>query len=212
MDRETGFRIIFFAAFAVLLAIRAYFRWRLRRAGEAGWRVGHDAAHREGRGGIIWRLLVFIYMLAALIIYAVDPVWLSRFAVALPPWSRWLGTGAAVLSLAFLIWVHYALGKQWSANLELREEHILITGGPYRFIRHPMYSALMGLTGGLALVSANWTIIVLAVLASLLLYARTGKEEAMMLENFGDSYRAYMKSTGRLLPRLGRNSAHLGCG
>jgi protein-S-isoprenylcysteine O-methyltransferase Ste14 len=94
-------------------------------------------------------------MLAVVVIYAFNPVWLNQFAVTLPLWSRWLGTGVVVVSVALLIWVHHALGKQWSADLELRREHVLITKGPYRAVRHPMYSAFIGLAIGLALVSAS---------------------------------------------------------
>jgi protein-S-isoprenylcysteine O-methyltransferase Ste14 len=53
---------------------------------------------------------------------------------------------------------------------------------------------------GQALVSASWLIVVLVVVAILVLYARIGKEETMMIEQFGDEYRAYMQRTGRFLP------------
>jgi protein-S-isoprenylcysteine O-methyltransferase Ste14 len=204
---ESGFRIIFFAIFASVVATRVYFRWRSKRAGQARWPIGKDAAEREGRGGILWRVLLFLCVLAFVVIYAFNPLWLHRFAARLPLWSRWLGTGIAVVSLALLIWVHQALGRQWSANLELREKHVLITNGPYQSVRHPMYSALIGLAIGLALVSASWPVILLAVMTLLLLHARAGKEEAMMIENFGDEYRAYMRRTGRLLPRIRQHPA-----
>ncbi len=204
VDSESGFRVIFFATFVLVIVTRVYFRRKLKRAGRAGLSVGKDAAEREGRGGILWRGILFFYMVAVVVIYAFNPLWLEQLAVNLPLWSRWLGTGIAAISLALLVWVHLALGRQWSANLELREEHLLITKGPYKSVRHPMYSAFIGLAGGLALVSASWPIIFLAIMTLLVLCTRVSREESMMIESFGDEYRAYMKYTGRLLPRLGR--------
>jgi protein-S-isoprenylcysteine O-methyltransferase Ste14 len=202
VDSESGFRIIFFIIVASVVAARVCFRWKSRRAGRTGWSIGKAAAEREGKAGILWRLLLFFYMIAVVVIYAFKPAWLTRFAVPLPLWSRWLGTGIAVAGLSLLVWTHHALGRQWSANLELRGEHVLITNGPYRSVRHPMYCSFIGLATGLALMSASWLIVLLAAMTFMVLYARAGKEEAMMIENLGDEYRAYMRCTGRLLPRF----------
>jgi protein-S-isoprenylcysteine O-methyltransferase Ste14 len=90
----------------------------------------------------------------------------------------------------------------WSTNLQLREEHTLVTTGPYRWARHPMYTALFSFFVGLALVSATWLIVLLVVAATFVLVVRIDKEEVMMIEQFGDEYRAYMQQTGRFLPRL----------
>ena len=202
MDSERTFRIIFFAVFASVMVIRAYYRWRAKRNGESGWSVGEDAAEREGRGGVLLRLLLFFYMLAAVVLYALNPRWLTLFAVPLPLWSRWLGAVVAVFSIPLFFWVHCALGNHWSANLELREKHTLITSGPYRSVRHPMYTALFGLSIGVAVLLASWLIILLVVATIILLYARVHKEEVMMIQRFGEEYQMYMRRTGRLLPRL----------
>jgi protein-S-isoprenylcysteine O-methyltransferase Ste14 len=134
-------------------------------------------------------------------VLVLNPPWLNLFAAPFPAWSRWTGAGLAVISLPLLIWVHHTLGRQWSTNLRLRQSHALITEGPYRKMRHPMYTALFSFFVGLALVSASWLIVILVVAAILVLYARIGKEEAMMIEQFGDEYYAYMRRTGRFLPR-----------
>ena len=87
-------------------------------------------------------------------------------------------------------------------TLRIREDHTLITTGPYRWIRHPIYSA--GLLFGFAvfLLSANGFVGACWVGGCSLLYAhRIPNEEALMLEEFADEYRVYMQRTGRLLPR-----------
>ena len=94
-----------------------------------------------------------------------------------------------------------ALGKEWSPQLQLREEHHLVTTGPYARVRHPIYTAMFGYGTSLALVTANWVFLGLAVLVIGGLIARVPKEEQMMLEEFGEEYKAYIKNTGRFFPK-----------
>ncbi len=93
------------------------------------------------------------------------------------------------------------MGTLWSAYLELRTHHRLVTSGPYSRIRHPMYVAFLAWATSLGLVIANWVLIVFAVCLAVIVVARVPREEQMMLERFGDEYREYMKRTGRFLPR-----------
>lgn len=115
--------------------------------------------------------------------------------------------GTALLAVAvWLFWrSHTDLGRNWSPSLQIREGHTLVTDGVYRSIRHPMYSSmwLWGIAQSLLL--QNW----IAGWASLILFSpmyvlRVPREEQMMLEQFGEAYRAYMNQTGRIIPRLGR--------
>jgi len=202
VDTERTFRSLFFALFVAVMAVRAYYGWKIRRTEGSNWAVEDKAVEREGRWSILLRFVLFFYMLAAVILYAINPVWLGLFMIPLPAWSRWLGAGLGVAGLLLLIWVQHTLGRHWSTNLQLRTEHTLITNGPYRWARHPMYTALFSFFDGLALVSASWLIVLLVVAAIFVLYARIGKEETMMTEQFGDEYRAYVQQTGRFLPRL----------
>jgi len=112
---------------------------------------------------------------------------------------------AGIVSFVIGLWLFYRshadLGTNWSISLEVRERHRLITQGIYGRIRHPMYTALMLYGLGHALVIPNWVagpsnIVTFAVLFSL----RLRPEERMMLEQFGDEYRAYMARTKRLVP------------
>lgn len=83
--------------------------------------------------------------------------------------------------------------------METREEHELVTGGPYRWVRHPLYAVGSSFFVSLSLVAANWFM----GLSSLsVLLVRLPKEEEKLIERFGDEYRQYMKRTGRLLPGL----------
>ena len=189
-----------------MIAIRVYYGWQARRGGQNSWSVEDQTADREGRWSVLLRGLLFFYMVFTVVIFAADPFWLSSFAISLPVWSRWAGVALGIVSLPLLIWVHHTLGQHWSTNLRLREGHRLVTIGPYRWIRHPMYTVLLSFFIGLALVSATWLVVLLVVASFLVLNSRIGVEEQMMGERFGEEYRSYKECTGRLLPRLRQQS------
>ena len=119
-----------------------------------------------------------------------------------PTWSRWIGVALGVVAMPLFIWTHHALGKNWSADLVIKEEHTLITSGPFRWVRHPMYTSLFGSSLAFSLLSSNWVIGLSGLGTSILLASRVHKEEALMIEEFGDQYRAYMQRTGRFLPPM----------
>ncbi len=95
------------------------------------------------------------------------------------------------------------LGRQWSPSLELKDDHRLVTEGIYRRIRHPMYLSLLIFAGGQTLALPNYVAGPAALVAMLVLIAfRLRAEERMMIEAFGDEYKAYRKRTNRLIPGL----------
>jgi protein-S-isoprenylcysteine O-methyltransferase Ste14 len=119
------------------------------------------------------------------------------------PWAVVLGTAVYAAALWLFHRSHKDLGRNWSITLEIRDQHRLVSNGIYGLIRHPMYSSfwLMGL--GQALLLPNRV----AGLAGLvgfgvLYFLRVDKEERMMLDTFGDEYRAYMARTKRIIPHL----------
>jgi len=202
MESEPIFRAIFFALLLAVIVIRVYYGWKRTQMGESGWSLKEEAVEREGRWSIWLRAVLSLSSLAAIVLYAVNPAWLDVCMIPLPSWCQWLGVGLGAAGLALLVWVHRTLGRHWSTNLQLRKEHTLVTSGPYCWVRHPMYTALFSFFAGLVLVSASWLVALLVVVATFVLYARVGKEETMMIEQFGDEYRNYMQRTGRFLPRL----------
>lgn len=112
---------------------------------------------------------------------------------------------AGVACLIAALWVffrsHAELGRNWSISLELRGNHRLVRTGVYRLVRHPMYSSffLLGLAQFLLL--PNWVGGGAGLIGAAILYGfRIRREEKMMVENFGDEYRLYMRQTKRLVP------------
>jgi protein-S-isoprenylcysteine O-methyltransferase Ste14 len=122
------------------------------------------------------------------------------------PWLCVLGIVVALAALVMFRLTHKALGRNWSVSLQLKEDHKLITHGIYARIRHPMYTAFWLMALAQALLLPNWVAGFAGLLGFGTLYAlRVGHEERLMLDGFGDAYRAYMDRTGRLLPKFGRS-------
>jgi protein-S-isoprenylcysteine O-methyltransferase Ste14 len=200
MTAESIFRVAFWFLFAGVLVMRITFALRVRRAGE---RVMPDreALEREGRAMFASRVLLFFVLLTWLALYTINPPWMAVLSVPFPVWLRWVGFALGLASLGLWVWAQAALGKEWSPQLQLREEHLLVTTGPYARIRHPIYTAMIGYGISLALVTANWVFVAFAVLVIAGSLARVPKEEQMMIEEFGGQYEAYMQRTGRFFPK-----------
>jgi len=161
------------------------------------------ADFKEGKLNMAMRIVAGVTYMGALLIYAFNPWFLQWGRFPLQDWVRWIGVVLAVGSILLLAWVQWALGKNFSTTLHVREGHTLATRGPYRLVRHPMYTVLTLYGIGLTLMTGNWVIgAPVAVSLPLLVATRLGKEEELMIEQFGDEYREYMKRTGRFLPRI----------
>jgi protein-S-isoprenylcysteine O-methyltransferase Ste14 len=127
--------------------------------------------------------------------------WLSFGQIALPDGIRIAGFAVGVYSVWWFYRIHRTLGDNWSPVLEIRKEHTLITSGPYKRVRHPMYSDMMLWLVSFALVTANWFYaLTISTGLAILFIVRIPDEEKLMTERFGEQYKAYMKQTKRLIP------------
>jgi len=117
------------------------------------------------------------------------------------PAVAWLGVIPAIASLWLFYRTHKELGRNWSVSLEVRDKHELITRGVYRYVRHPMYSAFFLWAVAQGLLLPNWVAGLSGIVGFGTLFSfRVGREEQLMLEAFGEEYRAYMRKTARVLP------------
>ncbi|HEX5106142.1 MAG TPA: protein-S-isoprenylcysteine O-methyltransferase [Pirellulaceae bacterium] len=185
---------IFLLGLVVQFLIRFYFARRTKAEKKAVRQI--DGMERLLLG------LMFPAVLLLPPLYCFTPL-LSFADYELPQPVRWAGAVVMVLSL-WLFWrSHVDLGQNWSVSLEIREHHQLVTCGVYRWMRHPMYASiwLWGLAQGLMLNNwlAGWAVI---PAFAAMYFLRTPREERLMEQQFGDSYRDYARRTGRIFPRF----------
>ena len=148
-----------------------------------------------------WLFRAFATAYLVLPVPAVTP-WLDVAHVSVPVRWRRLGTALLWLGIGLFSWAHQALGRNWTAVLALSTDHELVTTGPYRHVRHPMYTGFFTVGVGFALLSANWLVAALCLGTLAPTYVLSvSAEEQMMARRFGDRYRRYVEVTGRLLPR-----------
>jgi protein-S-isoprenylcysteine O-methyltransferase Ste14 len=101
------------------------------------------------------------------------------------------------------MWCHQALGQNWAMGLAIKKQHEFVQTGPYRWMRHPMYTHFWLLVIVQGIVLNNWLVLLFGLTSwSMLYFWRVDKEEKMMLQEFGFVYKNYMAITGRLLPKL----------
>ena len=145
-------------------------------------------------GGLILWLSPFVYL--------INPQWMAWSKLGLPEWVRWLGVGMGLLSTLGIYWLFSSIGSGITPTSATRKEHKLVTHGIYHYIRHPLYTFGSSMFVAFGMMADSWFIAALGILTFILMAIRTPKEEANLIEKFGDEYREYMKRTGRFLPKL----------
>jgi protein-S-isoprenylcysteine O-methyltransferase Ste14 len=195
MNDHQLFRLILLAAFALFLPFGVYHRWKSRTG---------EPLHRRQEG--IFMLVVLratgLAGILGVLVWLFNPAWMAWAELSVPGALRWTGVGLGLVSGLLFCWTLRSLGRNLTDTVVTRREHTLITTGPYRWVRHPFYTATALAVPASTLAAANWFFFATGGLAFLLLAVRTRKEEANLIARFGDDYRDYMQRTGRFLPRL----------
>ena len=127
---------------------------------------------------------------------------LSQRFIGISPAAQWTGVAFTALGILFTIWARVHIGRNWSARVVIKEQHELVRTGPYRFVRHPIYTGLLIAIAGTALVTGEWRGVVALVFAILGFAWKAKREEAILFGEFGEDYARYRSETGMLLPRI----------
>ena len=118
-------------------------------------------------------------------------------------WVRFTGLAILIASTAFALWARFSLGTSWSVAPEVGGDRRLRTQGPYAVTRHPIYTGLLGMILGTALLAGLGQAI-LAVVAGVIVFSvKIQAEERLLLANFPDAYPAYRQRVPQLIPGLG---------
>jgi protein-S-isoprenylcysteine O-methyltransferase Ste14 len=175
--------------FALLAGVALYHRVRAARGG--------DELDRRKEG---WRLLVGIRLAGLALV--LTGVWAFRGE---SPWgaaARWAAVGMFGFWVGWLCWMFVTLGRNLTDTVEVRRGARLVVAGPYRWVRHPMYTGLLGAGMSLAFLQGSWWLAGATALCFGLLAARTPIEERYLEERFGEPYREYARRVRRFLPGI----------
>ncbi|UCC82001.1 MAG: isoprenylcysteine carboxylmethyltransferase family protein [Gemmatimonadota bacterium] len=192
MLSETALRIALATLVVIDLSLPRYFK---RRYTPRGWRVSEGLTRL-----LLPERLFTVALYAGLLAFIIDPQWMVWSHVRLPNGFRVFGIPLSVAGLAGLTCAFHHLGHNLGAGSGTGEDYNLVTTGPYRRVRHPMYSAWAVLQLGYSLTTANWCIGVLFLAAFAAVVRRIPAEEAALAARFGDAYLEYKKRTGRFIP------------
>jgi protein-S-isoprenylcysteine O-methyltransferase Ste14 len=128
--------------------------------------------------------------------------WLDRqlFSVTLP--IALTGLLAVLMGVAFSVWARLMLGDNWSNRVTVKENHTLVRRGPYRIVRHPIYSGiLLGMLGS-ALQRGGIRCFVGVLICGFSFWLKTQAEERFMVQSFGEEYLQYRRKVKALAPFL----------
>jgi protein-S-isoprenylcysteine O-methyltransferase Ste14 len=194
---ENIFRILVGLIFVTALSISGYFRRKADR--ESGEKISRRVDGTAMMTAIrIGGLLLWL----SPIMYVINPQWMNWSKIGLPEAVRWIGVGLGIFCVFGIYWLFSSIGTGITPTSATRQEHKLSTNGLYRWIRHPLYTFGSSMFVSFGMMADNWFIAALGILTFILMAIRTPKEEANLIEKFGDEYREYMKRTGRYLPKL----------
>ncbi|MBI4906031.1 MAG: isoprenylcysteine carboxylmethyltransferase family protein [Acidobacteria bacterium] len=192
--------LFFRNAMTLLLAVFFVFGAVFRARSHSG-----ESLDRRQEG---WVVLVSLRLCGLLASVGVG-MWLwdpTRFAWAridLPTAVRWLGLAIGIGAVVWLVWMFRSLGRNLTDTVVTRKDAYLVTNGPYRLVRHPMYAGVLMLSMFLALAAANWLFFTLGASVFAMMCVRLPMEERNLIARFGDGYREYMRTTPRFIPLLG---------
>jgi protein-S-isoprenylcysteine O-methyltransferase Ste14 len=116
--------------------------------------------------------------------------------------SAWAGAFLCVSGLVFAIWARVILGKNWSGVITLKEGHELVKRGPYRVVRHPIYTGILAMFAGTAIATGYFGGFLGVLLVFVSFWLKLKREEDLMLKHFPDEYAVYQRSVKRIIPFL----------
>lgn len=185
MTDENTFRFLLIGISMIQIAISVRY---VRMAGAGSTIFGH---REEGLLFASGSAVFYLAYLVSVLAYFIHPASMAWSAVASPAWLRWIGIAPLLIGAYLLVSGLHHLGTNLTISISTKDEHSLITTGPFRWVRHPLYAGGMIETVGLCLLISNWFVFLSAFLFRTMIAIRTPIEERELIEKFGDECRRY---------------------
>ncbi len=112
----------------------------------------------------------------------------------------WVAAALCIAGLLVALWARMIIGRNWSGMVTLKEQHELVERGPYRFVRHPIYTGMLTMFFATALLQRHLAGFVGVLLMFASFWIKLGLEENLMLQQFPERYAAYRQRTKRIIP------------
>jgi protein-S-isoprenylcysteine O-methyltransferase Ste14 len=128
--------------------------------------------------------------------------WSRKYFVPHTPEVQWAGVAVMVIGLGFACWARVHLGTNWSGVVTLKEGHELIRTGPYRNIRHPIYTGILIGFLGWAIVGGQVRGLIGMAVVWLSFYIKARHEEKFLAQEFGPKFEEHSQHTGMFLPKI----------
>jgi protein-S-isoprenylcysteine O-methyltransferase Ste14 len=197
MTEEALLRASLALILVTAMSISGYHRAQARKA------AGTIPRRSESLGLIVARLAFVLPLVLSFAAYLVRPSWMAWSQLALPAVARWTGVALGGACIPLVYWVVSSLGSNISETVLTKRDHELVVHGPYRRVRHPLYTTGLLLLASASLIMTSWFVGALTILAAAgIRLVVIPAEESALVARFGDRYEDYMKRTGRLVPAL----------
>ncbi|HKW31483.1 MAG TPA: isoprenylcysteine carboxylmethyltransferase family protein [Candidatus Acidoferrum sp.] len=150
----------------------------------------------------------FVYTLPLAVgfylLYQPQPLnsWFRTRFLPTGPFGEWLGVVLTAAGIGVAFWARWHLGTNWSGTVTLKEGHELIRTGPYRSIRHPIYTGILLALFGTAITFGEVRALLAVAIAWLSFYVKARREESFLSQEFGPGFAEHKQHTGMFLPRF----------
>jgi protein-S-isoprenylcysteine O-methyltransferase Ste14 len=210
LDDELFFRVVFTILWVAFIVNLTWIRHNARVP-----RSGAPDGQKERQEMQLHTIVLAIFgplWFGGIILYIFLPSSIAFLAIPIPDWFRMIMACVTALSIPFIIWAYRTIGKNWVHALDPSkflnsEKGVLVTGGPYRCVRNPIYGGSFVFIIAMSLLASNLLLLLPSLFLITVIYMQIPKEESMLIDRFGDEYREYMKRTPRIIPRLIRGRA-----
>lgn len=184
----------FYESFFPVAWIAFLLYWRIRAADTK------TTQRVEATAAPILRTLVFVIVLLSTTLIPPPLLYYQLWPVGI--WPFWIGAAVTVGGLLFAVWARRYLGRNWSSSVTIKQDHELITTGPYALVRHPIYTGILTGVLGTAIALSEVRGFIGFVLVLLILWPKLRMEEKWMRSQFGETYADYARHTAALVPYL----------
>jgi protein-S-isoprenylcysteine O-methyltransferase Ste14 len=157
---------------------------------------------RQSAGSRILQMAIVLVALSPFFIADEKFGFLQKYFLPHLPAIQNLGIAVMLAGCAFATWARFTLGRNWSGTVTVKENHVLITRGPYAWVRHPIYSGVLCMLLGTVLVVGTFEILLAIAGVLFALYLKLRVEEQFMVETFGEQYTSYRRRVKALVPHV----------